>query len=375
MRLLVGPSQALRAPSAAAKIARDGDVVEIAAGLYDGDVAAWPQHDLTLRGVGGRAHMRARERLAEGKGIWVIKGRRATVENAEFSGARGPHRNGSGIRGEGVGLTVRGCSFHDNEAGVLAGGGPESEIVVERSEFAANGFGDGRSHNIYIVSAKSFTLRACYAHHARVGHHVKSRAATTYLLYNRLMDEVDGASSYGIDLCTGGTAFVIGNLLQKGARAQSGTLVAFGAEGFTGSENHLYLVNNTLVNDRPPGGWFARTIRPATFVRVWGAPGRVRVVNNLFVGAGRVLGGPGELSHNLQSDEPGLIGRERFNYRLGDGSPAEGAGTDPGVVDGLSLTPLAQYLHPASEEPRPRLGRIDIGAYARLETLPPEARA
>ena len=31
MRLLVGPSQALRAPSAAAKIARDRDVVELAA--------------------------------------------------------------------------------------------------------------------------------------------------------------------------------------------------------------------------------------------------------------------------------------------------------------------------------------------------------
>jgi len=80
------------------------------------------------------------------------------------------------------------------------------------------------------------------------------------------------------------------------------------------------------VNDRPPGGWFARTIRPATFVRVWGAPGRVRSVNNLFVGAGRVLRGPGELSHNLQSDELGLVGRERFDYRLGNGSPAVGAG-------------------------------------------------
>jgi hypothetical protein len=102
--LEVGPGKALSVPSAAAKIARDGDVIEIAAGLYDGDVAIWPQNDLTIRCVGGRAHMRANGRLAEDKGIWVIKGRSAAVEHAEFSGARGLHRNGSGIRSEGTSI-------------------------------------------------------------------------------------------------------------------------------------------------------------------------------------------------------------------------------------------------------------------------------
>jgi hypothetical protein len=298
--LQVGPGQALSAPSAAAEVARDGDVIEIAAGLYDGHAAIWTQNDLTIRGVGGRAHMRAGHRLAEGKGIWVMKGRHGTIEHAEFSGARGPHRNGSGIRGEGIGLTLRDCYFHDNEAGVLAGGGPESEIVVERSEFAANGFGDGQSHNVYIVSAKSFTLRASYSHHARVGHNVKSRAATNYIFYNRIMDEVSGSSSYGIDLCDGGLAFVIGNALQKGARAENGTLVAYGAEALGHAANQLYVVNNTMVNDRRRGRWVAR-VRPSTFVRVWGAPSRVKLVNNLFVGPGRVLRGRGELGHNARA--------------------------------------------------------------------------
>src|SRR5262249_50340123 len=132
----VGPGQALRAPSAAARAARDGDVIEIEAGVYDGDVAVWTQNHLTIRGIGGRAHLRVNGRLAEDKGIWVVKGGDLTVESVEFSGARGPHRNGSGIRGEGVGLTVRDCYFHDNDTGVLAGGGPRSDIVIERSEFA-----------------------------------------------------------------------------------------------------------------------------------------------------------------------------------------------------------------------------------------------
>jgi len=110
------------------------------------------------------------------------------------------------------------------------------------------------SHNIYIVSAKSFTLRGSYSHHARVGHNVKSRAAITDILYNRIMDEVGGSASYGIDLCTGGLAFVIGNLIQKGAQADNGTLVAFGAEGLGNSLNRLYVVNNTMANDRVRGG-------------------------------------------------------------------------------------------------------------------------
>ncbi len=260
----------------------------------------WAQSDLTIRAVGGVAHARAPHALAEGKGIWVLKGRGVTVESVELSGARSPRRNGSGIRGEGVGLTVRDCHFHDNDAGLLAGGGPESDIVVERSEFAANGAGDGRSHNIYIVSARSFTLRASSSHHTRVGHNVKSRAHRTAILYNRIMDETDGTASYAIDLPDGGVAHVVGNLVQKGPRAENRTLVAYGAESLGLPENELYLTGNTLVNDRREGRRFLWRWRPELFVRVWGRPARVRIAGNLFVGPGRVLHGAGELAGNLR---------------------------------------------------------------------------
>jgi parallel beta helix pectate lyase-like protein len=363
--LRVGHGKTLSAPSAAAKVARDGEVIEIEAGVYNNDVAVWNQNDLTIRSIGARAHLHTNGRLAEDKGIWVIKGRNVTIEDAEFSGARGPYRNGSGIRGEGIGLTLRGCYFHHNDTGVLAGGGPRSEIVVERSEFAENGRVDGRSHNIYIASVKTFTLRASYSHHAMVGHGVKSRAATNYILYNCIMDEVTGSSSYGIDLCEGGGAYLIGNVLQKGPRAQNRTIVAYGAEGLRHADNRLYIVNNTMVNDRPEGGALTRLLRGGRFVCVWGAPSRVRLINNLFVGPGRMLWGRGEQSHNLQSHEPGLVSREQFDYRLRDTSPALGAGTNPGCVNGLSLAPVAQYLHRAREESRPIRRGIDIGAYGR----------
>lgn len=57
--LQVDPGRSLSVPSEAAKIARDGDVVEISAAFYEDDVAIWPQNDLAIRGVGAHAHVRA----------------------------------------------------------------------------------------------------------------------------------------------------------------------------------------------------------------------------------------------------------------------------------------------------------------------------
>ena len=54
-----------------------------------------------------------------------------------------PDRNGAGIRQEGTDLTVTRSWFHDNENGILTGADPESDIVIERSRFFRNGYGDG----------------------------------------------------------------------------------------------------------------------------------------------------------------------------------------------------------------------------------------
>ncbi len=109
----VGPGREFLLPSAAAKVARDGDIIEIDAGTYEKDATAWRQHNLTIRGIGGKA-------------LWVIKGNTTTVENIEFSGARATHRNGAGIRHAGAGLLIRHCYFYDNENGILTGSVPKT---------------------------------------------------------------------------------------------------------------------------------------------------------------------------------------------------------------------------------------------------------
>src|SRR5262245_11835547 len=269
--LKVGPGKAYKVPSQAAAAAKDGDVVEIDAGIYNGDVAVWSANRLVLRGIGGRAHLKVAGQNAQGKGIWVLAGNDTVVENIEFSGARVPDENGAGIRVEGSGLTIRNCYFHDNENGILTGNNGTGDIRIEGSEFANNGFGDGQSHNIYVGGVRSFTLQHSYVHHARIGHNVKSRAQTNYILYNRIMDESTGTASYEIDLPNGGRSYIIGNLIHKGAKADNVDVIAYSAEGATNQWQELYIVNNTLVSEVTDG----------SFIHLHGRPS-AQVINNIF---------------------------------------------------------------------------------------------
>ena len=351
--LRVGAERELKRPSAAAQVARDGDVVEIDAGTYYGDAAVWRQHHLTIRGLGGRAHLRADGAHAEGKAIWVIKGNDTTIENVEFSGAQVPDHNGAGIRLEGAGLTVRDCYFHDNENSILTNAIHTSDIVIEHSEFAHNGFGDGQSHNLYIGTVRSFTLRFSYAHHALVGHNVKSRALKNYITYNRIMDENDGRSSYALEFPDGGLSIVIGNLIQKGPAAENPTIVSYGAESLKSPLNELYFVNNTLVNDLPGGGRFI-------FVRA--GAGTVRILNNVFAGKGEVLSGPGKVLNNVVAAKIDFVDPANFDYQLKASAAAIGRGIDPGSAHGFDLRPSAEYVHKAQERVRNYRAKLDLGA-------------
>jgi hypothetical protein len=350
--LHVGPQRDIKRPSEAARVARDGDLIEIDAGVYEGDAAVWRQHRLTIRGVGGRAVLRANGANAEGKAIWVIKGNDTTIEGVEFTGARVPDGNGAGIRLEGTSLTVRDCYFHHNENGILTGRGPESDVVVEHSEFAYNGAGDGYSHNLYIGHQRSFTLRYSYVHHAIVGHNVKSRAGRNDIRYNRIMDEKDGTSSYAIDLPNGGLAFVVGNLIQQGPQTENPTIVAYGAEGLQYPANELYFVNNTVVNDLPDGGRFI-------FVRQGAL---ARLVNNLFSGPGTVLSGPGEQVKNATVARSVFLSAAAFDYRLRKSAAVIGRGIEPGSARGVELRPVAEYAHKAGERSRSSGKPLDLGA-------------
>ncbi len=350
--LRVGPGEKLSSPSQAAAEARDGDTIEIRAGSYEGDAAVWTKDHLTIRGVGGRPHLKAGGAAAEGKAIWVIRGKDTTVENVEFSGATVSDGNGAGIRGEAEGLIVRQCFFHDNQTGILVGTN-DGDLLIESSEFANNGTGDGQTHNIYIGGVRSFTLRDSYSHHTRTGHNLKSRARENFVLYNRLMDETTGSASFEAEFPDGGVVYLIGNVIQKGPEAQNAILFSYAAESMAYPVNEVYVVNNTFVNERPNGG---------VFVLLRNAPTVAKVVNNIFAGRGEPTRGAAVESHNLTSSRPRFVDPKGFDYRLKSGSPAIDAGEDPGSVHGFRLVPALQPVSKTGATRRPAVGAIDLGA-------------
>ena len=229
--LRVGPGQQYLTPCRAIDAAAPGDRIQIdAAGNYDRDVCGWTTNDLTIVGVNGRPRIDAASQSFRGRAIWIISGDNTTVENIEFVNARGPNKNGAAILQLGTNLTVRKCYIHGNEDGILAGENPASHILIENTEFAENGYGDGQSHNIYIGHIARFTLRFSYSHDAISGHLVKSRALQNFILYNRLTGE-SGTSSYELDLPNGGLSYVIGNVIEQGPLTENSTIVEYGLEG------------------------------------------------------------------------------------------------------------------------------------------------
>jgi len=383
--LSVGPGKAYSVPSRAAKAARDGDIIEIQAGTYRGDVAVWQADNLVIRGVGGRVVLDAAGESAGGKGIWIIRGRNTTVQNIAFTGARVRSRNGAGIRLEGTGLIVRDSEFYDNEMGILTGSNPESDILIERSRFYRNTVDYPRyrrlGHNIYIGRVRSFTLRFSYVSGAQYGHNVKSRAHTNRIAYNKIIDGPDGFSSYLLDLHGAGRSYIIGNIFHQSRRTENSALVSIGAEN-PNATDLFYFVNNTFVNDKGSGVFIRRK-----------STGETMAINNIFAGGGTVLTGSGKLMANLIvddqkyrqmgsffSDQPlipgedelkgnfvsqtaGFVDPERMDFRLRRGSPAIDKGLGPAEISGDNLAPSFQYRRHMKGVPRTVQGRVDIGAY------------
>jgi parallel beta helix pectate lyase-like protein len=279
--LMVGPGQPYTAPSAAAAVAQAGDVIKIAAGDYRGDVATWRANSLTICGVGGRARLFADGQNAQGKAIWVVAGNDAVIEGIEFRNITVPDQNGAGIRAEGGNLTVRNCGFFDSDEGILGGDG--GVIVIDRSEFARNGFGDGQSHNIYIGAATLLTVTSSFFHEAKIGHNFKSRAKETRIENSYFMDGPDGTSSYLADFPNGGVVYLRGNLFQKGPKADNSTAIAYGQEGLKWATNTMEMVHNTVV----------MTYSGSGFVVAPSGTQSVRLTANVFAGIGapRVIGG------------------------------------------------------------------------------------
>lgn len=275
--LNVGAGQTYAVPSAAAAVARDGDVIRIAAADYRGDVATWRNNNLTICGVGGRARLFADGNSAGGKAIWVVSGSNVTVDSIEFRNARVTSRNGAGIRAEHGGwLRVRNSGFFDNENGILTHNTAGTSLIIEGSEFARSLVIGGLGHNLYVGKIDRLSVTGSHFHEANVGHNLKTRARESVVENSYFMDGPTGTSSYLADFAEGGRVVLRGNLFHKGPNAQNPSAISYGSEGLTHATNTLELTHNTIAITRSAGA----------FLQIRTGTQSVALRANLFAGTG-----------------------------------------------------------------------------------------
>jgi len=349
--LQVGPDKTLKTPSAAAGLARPGDTVEIDAGTYSNDYASWRQDNLTIRGMGGMAHLRSSGLIPNGKAIWIVSGNNMLIENVEFSGAQVVDTNGAGIRHQGGNLTLRNTFFHDNEFSILTGADPKSSLDIFSSRFWYQKRQATFSHGLYIGELKRFTLEGSHIKGTDRGHQIKSRALENHILYNRIEDIPGGNSSRLVDLSNCGLSYIIGNDMQKAETAENFDVIGYGGEGCQGRSERLrrlFVVSNTYVNETSRG----------TLVRNHAA-GEVLVANNLMFGRGHFLIGEGQEVNNVSVS---ITLRQPGSWLPPADSAAINQAKNLPDAEGAALHPTREFNLPVGTVERISDGAPDVGA-------------
>jgi hypothetical protein len=248
--------------SAAITFSHANDLIRVTPGRY---VENFPDisHSLRIEAVGGLASLATPQPLPpNGRAILNVPldaNVSLSLSGLVLSGAANTGNNGAGIlfeRGNGQ-LTINHCWIHDNQDGVLTGGGGAAgssgmTVTIDHSEIDRNGLDPnnpfyGYAHNIYVGPVARLTITDSYIHDALGGHEIKSRAFATNITGSRIFDG-SSAASYSIDLPNGGVGIISGNVIEKGQHAQNRYVVHFAGES-TYPTSALVLSGNTIVNN------------------------------------------------------------------------------------------------------------------------------
>ncbi len=360
---MVGPEGVPMALEDAVRLAKDGDTIALLSGQYRGTLVI-EDRQLTLRGVDGKTPVINGEgKVRDARALWTVRGGAVTLENIEFRGARSSDGGGAGVRQEGGRLAVTRCGFYDNEYGLLATNVDKAELRITSSVFgSAPKVVGGLYHLLNVGRIAKLEITATRFQQGFEGHLIKSRARENLIAYNFIHDGVRGASSYEIELASGGLATVIGNVIAQGTEAHNPVLVAYGSEGRAWDKNELYVAHNTFINY----GW-----SPAWFLRIFTdrLPDKVPVhaINNLLVGPGVFWPAvTGHLEGNRHATRGMLRDIWTYGFELPPDSIWRGSGVDPRNINGRNLAPMAEFEWPAEAHALPP-GRTQWspGAYQR----------
>ncbi len=295
--LTVGAGMEFATLSAACRAAVAGDTIAVRAGTYTNDFAT-VRCDVKIFSVGGTVNEVATTPPPNDKGLLTVDAN-LSIQGFSFNGGSdgSPDGNVSGIRLESGNLSVNYCYFHDMQEGLLADPDATATVVINHSEFANNGTGDGYTHNIYVGSVASALIENSTFTGANVGHEIKSRAMSTTITNNTIVDGPTGTASYDIDIPNGGVAVISNNLIEKGPDASNWPAIHYGGETqYAYAKNSLSITGNTILNDL--GGNAIGVLNQSA---VNGLSVSAQISNNRFYGFDptRLVMGAGTLSNNV----------------------------------------------------------------------------
>lgn len=288
--LTVGPGKLYATICAAIGAAQSGNTVAIDAGIYANEACTVNQSNLTIKGVGGYAHMKWETGdsltnatvIPNGKALLILNGTGNVIESMEFSGAKVTDQNGAGIRYQSGSLTIRNSYFHGNENGLLGQGGPADTLTIEDSVFEQNGVCvSGCGHNVYVGTMGKLVFKHNKSVDSRQGSHTLKSRAHVNEITNSYLSTKNSNGSYEVDLPNGGAVTLTNNVIEQGANTSNSSVVSFGAEGSTNPNPSITATDNILLNHRSAG---------ASFFRVSGAP-LIAIQRNTFLGGGTLLSG------------------------------------------------------------------------------------
>lgn len=238
--LEVGPHATFASIGAAARDARDGDTVHIAAGTYY-ECAVWGASHLTIEGDGSATVVT--DNACQGKAAFVIGGNDVTVRNLMLTRIRVADGNGAGIRGEGRGLTLDGVAFVNDQYGLLTGttGGT---LRLVHCRFDDNGSSlDGRqTHALSATGLDRLALEDTTFSHERTGDYIIANAASITISGSRFIDDGDRMTG-PLVMLSGKSIVLTGNTIDLATNATDRP----GAILVTGDADHIEVRGNTLL--------------------------------------------------------------------------------------------------------------------------------
>nr|WP_237700896.1 right-handed parallel beta-helix repeat-containing protein [Sphingopyxis alaskensis] len=220
----------------------------------------------------------------EGKAALVLRGQGARVDGLVFQNMRVPDGNGAGIRLETSDLDVVNAMFRNSEQGILTADDPEAALTIDRSTFSRLGRCDrglSCAHSVYTGLYGRVTVTRARFEKGSGGHYLKTRAARVDVSDNSFDDTQGTGTNYMIDLPSGSTGRIIGNLFVQGRDKENySAFIAVAAEERKNPSRGLVIEGNRASL---PAGMGRRSV----FVADWSGEALAIGANELGAGLAR----------------------------------------------------------------------------------------